>query len=95
MTGKPLRKVSMGNFSVHGVMLSYNQAPLPMRKFGVHPNPTALGPVVHQALCDLVSAGKVKPVVGRTIGMGEVGQALADHEARRTSGRTVVDVTRG
>jgi NADPH2:quinone reductase len=95
MTGKPLRKVSMGNFSVHGVMLSYNQAPLPMRKFGVHPNPTELGPVVHRALCDLVSAGKVKPVIGRTITMDEVGQALSDHEERRTSGRTVVDVARG
>jgi len=28
LTGKPLRKVSMGNFSVHGVMLSYAPAPL-------------------------------------------------------------------
>ncbi|MCU1486601.1 MAG: Zn-dependent oxidoreductase [Actinomycetia bacterium] len=93
MTGKPLRKVSMGNFSVHGVMLSYNQAPLAMRKFGVQPNPPDLGPKVHAALCDLVAKGSIKPVVGRRIGMGEVAQALDDHEHRRTSGRTVVDVT--
>ena len=93
MTGKPLRKVSMGNFSVHGVMLSYNQAPLPMRKFGVQPNPPDLGPKVHAALCELVAKGSITPVVGRRIGMDEVAQALDDHERRRTSGRTVVDLS--
>jgi NADPH2:quinone reductase len=93
MTGKPLRKVSMGNFSVHGVMLSYNQAPLPMRKFGVHPNPPELGARVHGALCELVAEGAIRPTIGRTIGMHEVGQALDDHEHRRTSGRTVVDLS--
>jgi NADPH2:quinone reductase len=93
LTGKPLRKVSMGNFSVHGVMLSYNQAPLPMRKFGVHPNPPELGPKVHAALCELVAKGSIKPVIGRRIGMDEVAQALDDHEHRRTSGRTVVDLS--
>lgn len=93
LTGKPLRKVSMGNFSVHGVMLSYNDTPLFMRKFGVHPNPIALGPEVHAALCKLVSEGKVRPYVGQRIGLGDVAQALDDHEHRRTSGRTVVDLS--
>ena len=93
LTGKPLRRVSMGNFSVHGVMLSYNDTPLAMRKFGVHPNPPALGPKVHRALCDLISAGAIRPYVGQRIGLGDVAQALHDHEHRLTSGRTVVDLS--
>jgi NADPH2:quinone reductase len=92
LTGRPLRKVSMGNFSVHGVLLAYNDAPLAFRKFGVQPNPIELGPKVHAALCALVSSGAIRPVIGRRIAMGEVAQALDDHDKRRTSGRTVVDL---
>ena len=94
LTGKPLRKVSMGNFSVHGVMLSYNEAPTFLRKFGVQPNPVALGAEVHGALWRLVTEGRIRPVIGRRIGMDDVAQALDDHEQRRTSGRTVVEVGR-
>jgi NADPH2:quinone reductase len=93
ITGRPLRKVSMGNFSVVGVMLSYNQASLPMRKFGVQPNPIDLGPEVHGALVNLLEKGAIRPVIGRRIGMSEVAAALEDHEARRTMGRTVVDLS--
>ncbi|MCU1374247.1 MAG: Zn-dependent oxidoreductase, NADPH:quinone reductase [Actinomycetia bacterium] len=92
-TGKPLRKVSMGNFSVHGLMVSYNHAPLPMRKFGVHPNPIELGPKVHGALCELVTSGAIRPVIGRRIGLDEVAATLEDHGQRRTSGRSVVDLS--
>jgi NADPH2:quinone reductase len=93
-TGRPLRRVSMGNFSVVGVMVGYNDVPLMMRKFGVQSSPRALGPKVHAALCELVRSGAVRPVVGRVIGRDEVATALEDHEQRRTTGRTVVDVTR-
>lgn len=93
LTGRPLRKVSMGNFSVHGVMLSYNDAPLAFRKFGVQPNPIELGPKVHAALCELVTAGAIRPFIGRRVAMGDVAQALDDHAHRRTSGRTVVDLS--
>jgi NADPH2:quinone reductase len=47
---------------------------------------------VHAALLELVGAGSIRPVVGRRIAMEEVGAALDDHEQRRTSGRTVVEV---
>lgn len=94
LTGKPLRKVSMGNFSVHGVMLSYNEAPTFLRKLGVQPNPVALGAEVHGGLCRLVTEGRIRPVIGRRIGMDDVAQALDDHEQRRTSGRTVVEIGR-
>jgi NADPH2:quinone reductase len=95
LTGRPLRKVSMGNFSVLGVMLGYTEMPIELRKFGLNTFPPAVGREVHGALLALVAAGAVRPVVGRTISMADVAAALEDHEQRRTSGRTVVDVARG
>lgn len=95
LTGRPLRKVSTGNFSVHGVLLAYNVAPLALRKFGLQPNPPELGPKVHAALCELIASGAIKPIIGRRISMGEVGTTLQDHAERRTSGRSVVDLTLG
>lgn len=93
LTGRPLRKVAMGNFSVMGVMLSYNDAPLQLRRFGVNPLPPSLGPEVHRSLSELVAAGSIRPVIGRRIGMDGVAAALDDHANRRTTGRTVVEVS--
>ena len=95
LTGRPLRKVSMGNFSVLGVMLGYTEMPLAIRKFGVNTFPPEVGQAVHRDLLALVSAGSIRPVIGRRISMRDVAGALTDHEQRRTTGRTVVDVTRG
>jgi NADPH2:quinone reductase len=49
---------------------------------------------VHAALLELVAAGSIRPVIGRAIAMAEVAASLDDHEQRRTSGRTVVALTR-
>ena len=95
LTGRPLRKVAMGNFSVLGVMLGYNDMPIELRKFGLNTFPPAVGREVHAALLALVAAGAIRPVIGRRISMSEVATALEDHEQRRTTGRTVVDVARG
>jgi NADPH2:quinone reductase len=95
LTGRPLRKVSMGNFSVLGVMLGYNDMPIEFRKFGLNTFPPEVGREVHGALLELVAAGSIRPVVGRRISMDEVATALVDHQQRRTTGRTVVDVSRG
>jgi NADPH2:quinone reductase len=92
-TGRPLRKVSMGNFSVIGVLLAYMPASLPMRQFGVVPTPPERGREVHAALSKLVAAGAIHPFIGRRISLGQVAAALEDHEQRRTSGRTVVDLS--
>jgi NADPH:quinone reductase len=92
LTGRPLRKVSMGNFSVLGVMLAYGRSFGPMRRMGMNLYPPESGARVHAALCELLAAGKIRPVVARRIGMQEVGSALEDHLARRTSGRTVVEI---
>src|SRR5260370_89463 len=92
-TGRPLRKVSMGNFSVLGVMLGYTEMPIEFRKFGINTFPPEVGREVHDALLALVAAGAIRPVIGRRISMHEVPGALDDHEQRRTSGRTVVDMS--
>ena len=92
LTGKPLRKVSMGNFSVVGVILAYGPVPLAMRRFGINPFPSEVGSEVHGALRELIAAGVIRPTIGKQIPMSAVAQALDDHDQRRTSGRTVVDV---
>ncbi|MEI9986771.1 MAG: zinc-binding dehydrogenase [Aliidongia sp.] len=91
-TGRPLRKVSMANFSVLGVMLAYGLPYAPMRRMGLNFYPPEIGRQVHAALCALVASGKIRPAIGRRIRMDEVAAALEDHQARRTSGRTIVDV---
>jgi len=95
LTGRPLRKVSMGNFSVLGVILGYGELPIDFRRFGLNMFPAEVGREVHAALLELVGAGAVRPVVGRQIAMAEVAQALDDHEQRRTIGRTVVAIGHG
>jgi NADPH:quinone reductase len=92
LTGRPLRKVSMGNISVLGVILGYGELPVDFRRFGLNMFPAALGREVHAALLELLSTGAVRPVIGRQIAMEEVAGALRDHEQRRTSGRTVVAI---
>jgi NADPH2:quinone reductase len=91
-TGKPLRKVSIGNFSVLGVMLAYGRVVGPMRRMGLNFYPLETGAKVHAALCELVTQRKIRPAIGRRIRMQDVAAALEDHEARRTIGRTVVEI---
>lgn len=90
LTGRPLRKLSMANLSVLGVLLAYFDTPRDFRRFGINAFPPATGRRVHEALLELVAQGAVRPVIGRRIGFDEVPAALEDHAARRTSGRTVV-----
>jgi NADPH:quinone reductase len=93
LTGRPLRKVSMGNISVLGVILGYGELSVDFRRFGLNMFPAEVVREVHAALLELVSTQLIRPVVGRTITMDQVAAALDDHEQRRTTGRTVVAVT--
>ncbi|MCU1390792.1 MAG: Zn-dependent oxidoreductase, partial [Ilumatobacteraceae bacterium] len=43
LSGKPLRKVSLGNFAVLGVLLAYSPGMPAMRKFGMNPFPPETG----------------------------------------------------
>ncbi len=92
LTGRPLRKVSMGNFSVVGVIMAYNEVPVEFRRFGVNPFPPSTGQRVHAALCGLVADGRISPAIGRRITMDQVAGALEDHARKATTGRTVVDI---
>ena len=84
----------MANVSVVGVILAYLDAPLEFRRFGINPFPPETGRRVHAALLELVASGAIRSTIGRRIGLADVASALEDHEARRTSGRTVVDLSR-
>ena len=88
LTGKPLRQVSMGNFSVTGVILAYGPVPIELRRFGVNPFPPEVGQRVHDALRALITEGAIRPFIGRRIAFGDVAGALEDHEQRLTIGRT-------
>lgn len=90
LTGRPLRKLSMANLSVLGVLLAYLDTPRDFRRFGINAFLPATGQRVHAALLELVAQGAIRPVIGRRIGLDDVAPALEDHAARRTSGRTVV-----
>ena len=92
LSGKPLRKVSLGNFAVLGVLLAYMPSMAPMRKFGMNPFGPDTGAEVHAALCALVTSGEIRPAIGRHVTMDDVAATLEDHEQRRTSGRSVVDI---
>jgi NADPH2:quinone reductase len=95
LTGRALRTLSMANLTVMGVLLAYLDTPRDFRRFGINGFPPDVGQAVHAHLLELVAAGSVRPVIGRTIVLDEVGDALEDHAARRTSGRTVVDLSAG
>jgi NADPH2:quinone reductase len=94
LTGRALRKLSMANMTVMGVLLAYLDTPRDFRRFGINAFPPVVGQRVHAHLLELGAAGTIRPVVGRVIGLEQVGEALADHAARRTSGRTVVELDR-
>ena len=83
---------SMLNLTVMGVLLAYFDTPRAFRQFGINAFAPETGREVHAHLLELVAAGTIRPYIGRRIGMDEVGAALADHAARRTSGRTVVRI---
>jgi len=92
LTGRPLRKVSTGNFAVVGVIMAYAALPPEFRRFGLNPFPPETGPRVQAALDELISAGRIRPSIGRRVRMEGVAEALEDHSARKTTGRTVVEI---
>ncbi|OWY59441.1 hypothetical protein B7486_74550 [cyanobacterium TDX16] len=95
MTGQPLRMASIGNISIVGVLCAYvepDQLDSGMRRFGFNPMTREVGERVHADLLRLVAEGKIRPYVGRRVSMDEAGAALDEHEARRSVGRTVVEV---
>ncbi|HEY6471359.1 MAG TPA: NADPH:quinone oxidoreductase family protein [Acidimicrobiales bacterium] len=93
MTGRPLRMACLGNIDIVCVMLGWASSVDPgMRRFGFNPFGRDVADEVHADLLALVSKGAIRPFVGRRVTMEEAGRALDEHEARRSVGRTVVEI---
>jgi NADPH:quinone reductase len=94
------RMLCFGNFDVVGVILGYHDPDIVNDDPGAGPwvpvprvnTPTAeIGRRVNAELMTLLEAGKIRPIVGRTVAFEELPQALDDMEARTTIGRIVVE----
>jgi NADPH:quinone reductase len=95
MTGRPLRLACIGNIDIVAVMLAWVDEVDPgMRRFGFNPFGRDVADEIHSDLLHLAAAGTIRPVVGRRVTMEAAGRALDEHEARRSLGRTVVEVGR-
>ncbi len=93
MTGRPLRMACIGNIDIVGVMLAWVDSVDPgMRRFGFNAFGRDVADEVHADLLRLVTGGEIRPFVGRRVAMEDAGRALDDHEARRSLGRTVVEI---
>ena len=95
MSGRPLRMACIANIDIVGVMVAWLDDVDPgMRRFGFNPYGRKEADEIHSDLLRLVAEGTIEPHVGRRVTMEEAGAALDDHEARRSVGRTVVQVAR-
>jgi NADPH2:quinone reductase len=89
------RALSMGNFDMCGVLLSYaaDQA-VPMMKAHTGWNfaPQSLGAKITKGVVDLYTAKKIKAIIGKTVDFSQVPEAFEAMAASQTTGRTVVRV---
>lgn len=93
MTGRPMRMVGIGNFSIVGVLTAWVDEVDPgLRRFGFNPYTREEGDKVHAALVELIEAGKITPHIGRVVDIDQAADALNDHYERRSIGRTVVRI---
>jgi NADPH2:quinone reductase len=93
MTGRPLRMACIGNIDLVGVMLAWvDQVDPGMRRFGFNPFGRDVAEEILADLLRLVAEGAIRPAVGRRVAMAQAGGALEEHRARRSIGRTVVEV---
>jgi NADPH:quinone reductase-like Zn-dependent oxidoreductase len=92
------RALCFGNFDLVGVILSYvdpalvprtgRGVPVPVPRF--NPPTVEMGRSIQAHLLELLAAGIIRPIVGRTSAFEGLAQALDDMEARTTVGRIVV-----
>ena len=89
------RALSMGNFSVCGVVLSYAPAQaVPMMKAHTGWNfaASAMGAEITAKLVDFYLAKKIRTVIGEVVPFTDVPRAFEDMAASKTTGRIVVQV---
>jgi NADPH2:quinone reductase len=86
------RPILFGNFDLCGVMLSYRSDPMAAKKAsGFNLFSRADGERVHAHLVELLDAGLIRTVVGRTEPWTELPSELTRLAKRETVGRTVLD----
>jgi NADPH2:quinone reductase len=85
------RMLCFGNLAVMGVILSYRDPATVPRGVGYNPFPREVGEQVHDHVSSLLRAGRIRPIVGRTVSYLDLPGALEEMEARSTIGRTVVE----
>jgi NADPH:quinone reductase len=91
-TGIVPRPILFGNFDLCGVMLSYRRDPAAVKRLsGFNLFSRADGERVHAHLVELLDAGRIRTVVGRTARWTELPDELARLANRATVGRTVLD----
>lgn len=93
------RAFCFGNFDLVGVILAYvddiaapamqRLVPVPVPRF--NPPPPGTGKRVQTHLLELLAAGKIHPIVGKTMSFDQLPQALEDMESRTTIGRVVIE----
>ena len=86
----------IGNIDIVAVMVAWADSVDPgMRRFGFNPFGRDVADEIHADLLRLAAAGAIRPAIGRRISMEEAGRALDEHQARRSVGRTVVEIGPG
>jgi NADPH2:quinone reductase len=87
------RPVLFGNFSLVGVCHAYVDDAVEFKRATGFNFPTHRdGEALHAQLLDLIEAGTLRPVVGRSVAFEELPVALEAMEQRDTFGRTVVSL---
>ncbi len=85
------RPVLFGNFSLYGVCLAYVDDPVALKDGTGYNFPShADGERIHAGILDLISGGRLTPVVGREVPFDVLPDALQAMADRRSIGRSVV-----
>ena len=88
------RPILFGSFDFCGVILSYADDPLAVKRArGFNLPSRALGDTIHANVLDLIARGECRAIVGREVTFDEIPAALEALEQRTTVGRTVARVS--
>jgi NADPH2:quinone reductase len=91
-SGMAPRPVLFGNFDLCGVMLAYTSDPVAVKRAsGFNLFSRADGERLHEHLVELLDAGRIHTVVGRSASWTELPAELERLEGRATIGRTILD----
>jgi len=90
------RRIMLGNFHLSGVLMAYgteDTTEMVKTSMGWNFAPSTLGASIMQEVVALVEQGKLRAVVGESVGFEELPAALERMARRQSMGRTVAVVT--